>query len=66
MRNAFCSPCDEFCISVNADAIMAGYLTTGNCCVDDSLASLCLGWRSEGFVCSLMGYCFVSLRLRSQ
>lgn len=49
IRNMFCLPCDEFCISVNADAITARYLTTGNCCVDDSLASLFVwdgSWRA--------------------
>lgn len=51
IRNTFCSPCDEFCISVNADAIMARYLTTGNCCVDDSPALLVVWDDSRRALC---------------
>lgn len=50
-RNRFCSPCDEFCISVNADAAMAGYLTSGDCCVGDSLASLSVWDGSRRALC---------------
>lgn len=51
IRNTFCSPCDEFCISVNADAIMARYLTTANSRVDDSLALLFVWDGSRRALC---------------
>lgn len=53
IRNTLCSLCDKFCVTVNADAIMAVYLTTGNCCVDDSRASLFLWNCSRKALCVL-------------
>lgn len=51
IRNTFCCLCDKFCVSVNADAMMAVYLTTGNSCVDDSVASLFLWDSSRRALC---------------